>query len=56
MHIAIEEQKKILIHFERKAQIGVLLFDKILITVITKYSNYFFNRKSSKTFRIHQDK
>ena len=53
MHIAIEEQKKILIHFEKQAQIGVLLFDKILINVLVKYSNYFLSRKSSKTFRIH---
>ena len=48
IHVAIQKQEKMLIHFKKQAQIkaqneaqiGVLLFDKVFTEVLVKYSNY----------------
>ena len=40
VHIAIKEQKKMLVHLERQAQLGVLLFDKASTEILAEYSNY----------------
>ena len=38
--MAIQEQKKMLVHSKKQAQIGALLFDKAFIEVLVKYFDY----------------
>ena len=38
--MAIREREEILVHFERQAQVGALLFDKAPTKVPAEYSNY----------------
>ena len=40
MHVAIQEQEKMLVHFKKQAQIRALLFDQASIEIPTEYSNY----------------
>ena len=40
VHVAIREQKEMLVHFEMQAQVGALLFDKAPIKILAEYSNY----------------
>ena len=40
MHDTIREQKKMPVHFKRQAQIGALLFYKVLTKVLAEYSDY----------------
>ena len=46
VHVAIRERKKMLVHFKRqaqiqdKAQVGALLFNKVLTEVPAEYSDY----------------
>ena len=48
MHVPIQEQEKMPVHFKKQVQIkahsrvkvGILLFDKAFIKVLTKYFDY----------------
>ena len=40
MHITIQEQEKILVHYKRQAQVGTLLFDKAPTKIPAEYSDY----------------
>ena len=40
VHMAIREQKKMLVHSKKQAQVGTLLFDKTFTNVLAEYSNY----------------
>ena len=40
MHVASQEQEEMLVHSEKQAQIGALLFNKALTKILAKYSNY----------------
>ena len=40
MHVAMQEQEKMPVHSEKKAQVGALLFDKASTKVPAEYSDY----------------
>ena len=44
MYVAIQEQKKLLVHFKRQvqieAQVGILLFNEVFTKILVKYSDY----------------
>ena len=40
IYMAIQGQKKILMHFKKQAQVGALLFDKAITKVPAEYFNY----------------
>ena len=64
VHVAIQEQKKILVHSEKyvqievaswvKVQVGALLFNEALTIILVKYINYnniILMEKRSRTFK-----
>ena len=40
VHVAIQEQEKMLVHFKKQAQVRALLFDKAFTKVLAEYFNY----------------
>ena len=40
VHVAIREQREMLLHSKKQASIGALIFDEASIIISTKYSNY----------------
>ena len=40
VYVVIQEQEKMPMHFKKQTQVRALLFDKALIEILTKYSDY----------------